>query len=258
MRSESCIGRDRKKEMKTTLNKIREHLPCTSGWEKLLRSLNKTKADDEPISIVQIIDSNGLDDALWCFRAVIGRDREIRQYMVWCARQVQHLMTDPRSLNALDVAERFANGLATQEELAAAKAAGDAAWDAAGAAAWASGDAALAARNAALAAVRAATMPAEDVAGDASWTAIGSAEDVALAARDAAWTARDAAWTAALAAARAAKAAGAAGDAVWTSARDAQEKKLRELCVLCDQNPEWEYDRNKYESAITISKGQLE
>jgi len=55
---------------------------------------------------------------------------------VWCARQVQHLMTDKRSLDAIDVAERFANGLATENELdiawaAARAAAGDAAWDAA-------------------------------------------------------------------------------------------------------------------------------
>ena len=38
-------------------------------------------------------------------------------------------MTDERSLNALDVAERYADGLANNEEL-------DAAWDAARAAAW--------------------------------------------------------------------------------------------------------------------------
>jgi len=35
--------------MKTTLNKIREHNPCRESWEMLLSSLNKTKADDEPI-----------------------------------------------------------------------------------------------------------------------------------------------------------------------------------------------------------------
>ena len=106
--------------MKTTLNKIREHKPCTSGWEKLLSYLGKTKADDEPLAITTILDSNGLDDALWCLRAVEGYDREIRLYAVWCARQVQHLLTDQRSLDALDVAERYANGQDTEKEMDAA------------------------------------------------------------------------------------------------------------------------------------------
>ena len=130
--------------MNTTLNAIREHCPCTEGWAKLLRHLGKTQADDEPLSIVTILDSNGLDDALWCLRAVDGHDREIRLFAVWCARQVQHLMTDPRSLAALDVAEKHAHGKATDAELRAASdaawaasraAASDAAWDAAWAAA---------------------------------------------------------------------------------------------------------------------------
>jgi hypothetical protein len=44
-------------------------------------------------------------------------------------------MTDERSIKALDVSERYANGLATDEELAAAwAAASDAAWEAARAA----------------------------------------------------------------------------------------------------------------------------
>ena len=118
--------------MKTTLNEIREHSPCHEGWAKLLKSLNKTKADDAPVSIIQVLDSNGLDDALWCLRAVKGHDKEIRLFAVWCARQVEHLMTDQRSKDALNIAEKFANGDATQEELAAARdAARDAAWDAA-------------------------------------------------------------------------------------------------------------------------------
>ena len=60
-------------------------------------------------------------------------------------------MTDERSRNALNVAERYANGQATDEEFAAAWAAWaawDAAWDAARAAAWAARDAARAARDA--------------------------------------------------------------------------------------------------------------
>jgi len=49
-------------------------------------------------------------------------------FAVRCAREVQHLMTDERSLRALDVAERFAFGRASVEDLAAARAA---AWAAA-------------------------------------------------------------------------------------------------------------------------------
>ena len=84
----------------TTLNKIREQYPCADGWAKLLRHLNKTQADDEPLALGTILDSNGLDDALWCLRAVDGHEREMRLYAVWCARQVQHLMA-PRSVVAL-------------------------------------------------------------------------------------------------------------------------------------------------------------
>jgi hypothetical protein len=149
--------------VKTTLNAIREHSPCADGWSKLLRHLNKTQADDEPLPLRVILDSNGLDDALWCLRAVPNCDREARLFAVWCARQVQHVMTDPRSIAALDVAERHANGDATDAELAAAR---DAAWDAADAAraaahaardaAWAAADAAWAAADAARAAAHAA------------------------------------------------------------------------------------------------------
>jgi hypothetical protein len=135
----------------TTMNAIRAHSPCADGWQKLLRHLGKTQADDEPLPITTILDSNGLDDALWCLRAVTGHDREIRLYAIWCARRVQYLMADPRSLAALDVAERYANGAATDNELdAAGAAARAAAWDAAGAAAGAAARAA--ARDAAWAA----------------------------------------------------------------------------------------------------------
>ena len=153
----------------TTLNKIREHGPCAEGWAKLLRYLGKTRADDEPLALATILDSNGIEDALWCLRAVSGWEREKRLYAVWCARQVQHLMADERSLQALDVAERYANGQATDAELDAARAAARAAaWDAARVAAW----------DAAWAAARAA---ARDAARAAAWAA----------ARAAAWAAQE-------------------------------------------------------------------
>ena len=176
--------------MKTTLNKIREHQPCTSGWEKLLSYLGKTKADDEPLSLVAILDSNGLDDAIWCLRAVAGRDREIRLFAVWCARQVQHVMTDQRSLDALDVAERYANGEATEKEMDAARSAAADATD------WA-----------ARAAARAAAADATD------WAARAAARAAARDAREAAWYA-----------------ARSARDTAWVEMGQIQEAELRRIC----------------------------
>jgi len=196
--------------MKTTLNKIRTKKPCAYGWKKLLAHFGKTQADDEALSIITILDSNGLDDALWCLRTVTGHDRELRLYAVWCARQVQHLMTDKRSLEALDVAERFANGLATADDLAAASAAARSAMAAAGSV-----------RGAAMAAAMAATAAAGAVR-DAASAAARSAMAAWSAAWDAAWSdAWTDAWDAAWGAAR-------------SAARDAQEKRLREVCAAID------------------------
>src|SRR4030065_2640175 len=118
----------------TTLNKIRAHGPGENGWLKLLKHLGKMEADDEPLLLLTVLNSNGAEDCLWCLRSVPEHDREWRLFAVWCARKAQQLMTDPRSTAALDVVERFANGEATAEELAAARVAAGAAWAAAKAA----------------------------------------------------------------------------------------------------------------------------
>lgn len=122
-------------ELVTTLNKIRACSPCVSGWKKLLLSLGKTEADDDPLPFHIILESNGLDDALWCCRSAPEFNNEWRLFAVWCARRVQHLMTDDRSIRALDVAENHAHGNATDKDLVMAwSAARSAAWYAAGAA----------------------------------------------------------------------------------------------------------------------------
>lgn len=140
----------------TTLNRIRDHGPCAEGWEKLLKGLGKTAADDEPLPFARIVEINGTDDALWCCRAEPQHAKEWRLFAVWCARQVQHLMTDTRSIAAIDVAERYAHGNATDDELAAARnGARAAAWNAAWAVAW------NAARDAASAAARDAARDAQ-------------------------------------------------------------------------------------------------
>jgi hypothetical protein len=174
----------------TTLNRIREHSPCAAGWQKLLAHLGKTKADDEPVPFTTILESNGLDDALWCCRAEPQHASLWRHFAVDCAETVRHLMADPRSVQALDVARRYANGQATEAELSAARAAAS--------------DAASAAYDAASALLVTLLVPAS-----AAWAAAyDAAYDAASAARTAAWAAAyDAAYDAASAARTAAWAA---------------------------------------------------
>jgi hypothetical protein len=223
-----------------TLATLRKYDACISGYNKLVCALQGKEfnperetyiryAHKDAIPLEFILNSNGLDDALWCLQCIPECQRDARLYAVWCARQVQHLMTDERSIAALDVSERFANGEATEAELDAARAAAWAASrDAAWAAAWAaSRDAAWgAARDASRDAARdAAWAAARDAAWDAAWAASrdaawDAARDASRdAARDAAWdAARDAAWDAAWAAAR---------DAAW----DAQKDIFAKMCV---------------------------
>lgn len=130
------------KPITTTLERIKACKPCEEQYKKLLEGLGKTKADDEPLPYAKILEINGLGYALWCLRAEPQHSNLWRLMAVRFAREVQHLMKDQRSINALDVAERHATGQATDEELEAARVAAVEAWAAtrslaAQAAAWA-------------------------------------------------------------------------------------------------------------------------
>lgn len=141
-------------------------------------------------------------------------DKTLRLFACFCARQIWPLLEDERSRNAVLVAEKFADGDATEDDLTAA-------WDAARAAERDAEQASAwdATRVAACAAARAAARAA-------AWDA------ACATARDAAWdAARDAAWAASWDASRAASWA-AAWDAARVAARGAalinQAKWLRE------------------------------
>ncbi|CFK56282.1 hypothetical protein ACOMWV_00120 [Burkholderia pseudomallei] len=167
-----------------TLAALREAGACYGGYNKLVRSIqgkafSMKDADreayihlrhDAEIPLLDILKSNGLDDALWVLHCILDADRDMRLFAVWCARQVEHLMEDQRSKDALNVAERFVNGEATDEERDAAR---NAAWDAARNVAW---DAAWSARKAARAAAWGA---ARGAAWDAVWAARCAAGDAA-------------------------------------------------------------------------------
>ena len=99
-----------------------------------------------------------------------------------CAATVKHLMKDPRSLKALEVAELYGLGIATEEELEVAgenaRAAAGAAWAAAWAAARAAAGAAWAAAGAARAAAWDAADAAADAADGAAWAAAADAAEL--------------------------------------------------------------------------------
>jgi hypothetical protein len=162
-----------------TLSAIKARRPCEEGWANLLAHLERIGHHAEEIPIRVILEANGIQDAIWALRADEQTEehrRKCRLFAVWCARQVQRL-TDHRSIKALDVAERHANGEATDEELYAAWAA---ALDACGEYAWTAGG---------RAARRAASQAALADAAEAAWYAyIQAAQaDAWQAGRAAAW-----------------------------------------------------------------------
>ena len=101
--------------MKTyTIEDIRDLQPCYDP--------NKWLPENWEGTVVDILDHPEIppQDKIWVVRNWID-DRTLRLFAVWCAREALKLISnpDPRSVEACNVAERFANGEATSGELAA-------------------------------------------------------------------------------------------------------------------------------------------
>ena len=121
--------------MNITLKDIRDLDPCYDPAKHL--------PEDWHGSLLDILNLKGPspEDKIWVVTGLLD-DKTKRLFIAWCAREALKLLEnpDPRSVAACDVAEKFALGKATEEELkgarAAARDAADAAWGAAWAAAW--------------------------------------------------------------------------------------------------------------------------
>ncbi len=163
---------------KITLQEIRELNPCYDPANYLPENWTGTVLD------ILNVNECPSKDRLWVvLREEFIDARTLRLFAVWCAREALKLVENPdaRSIDACNVAERYANGEATDEELSAARddawaaaraAAWDDAWAAARAAAWA------AARDDAWAAARAAAWAAS--AAWAAWAASAAARDAQI------------------------------------------------------------------------------
>lgn len=109
----------------TTLAAIRAAAPCESGWKKLLAALGKTKADNEPLDLLTVLNSNGLEDALWVMSFAMPDARLARHFQAWCAEQVLHIFeaVRPDDRRVRDQIEMLRRDDATKAERAAAMAA---------------------------------------------------------------------------------------------------------------------------------------
>ena len=90
------------------------HLACPEGYIWAMENC-KTMRD--------VWDTARPDWIVWvATRKGVLTDKELRLFACWCVRQVWDLLTDERSRTAVEVAERYANGEATAEELSSAMA----------------------------------------------------------------------------------------------------------------------------------------
>ncbi len=111
--------------MKTfTNNTIRSWSPCYDPAEKYPDEATQH-------TVITILDDENLShaDRIWVImRTDLVSEKLMRLFAVHCARTVVDKTTDERSINAINVAERFANGEANEADLSAAE---SAAWYAA-------------------------------------------------------------------------------------------------------------------------------
>ena len=201
-------------ETKISNRLIRRFKPCYDPFVIV-------KDEEEELPVKEWVNKYGTSapakDIIWLLlRKEFMSDRDMRFFAVWCARESLKLVKSPdiRSIEACNIAEKFANGEADGEELSAARAAAADA-DARAAAYAADADARAAATYAAAYAAAAADAAAADADAYAAAAAADARADAYAAAT---YAAADAAAADAYAAAADADAAAAAAYAAYAYA----------------------------------------
>jgi hypothetical protein len=200
-----------------TIQDIRSFRPCYDPSRHLPEDWSGTALDLLEHPTIPDVDK------VWLMRQPgVMTDKGLRLFAVNCARRAQtypkNYTPDPRTLAAIETVERFAEGLATVEELATAYAVARDAYaaNAADAAAYAAANAARAAADAAANAANAAAYAAANAAAYAANAAYAVARDAYAA--NAAYDAN-------------------AADAAANAAYDAERRKQVECLIVMTEKP---------------------
>ena len=151
--------------MTLTLQVIRDHKLCPSGWNTLTKSIGSDLTTE--LSIGDVLISNGLDDALWCLSYLVEPRVRVAAIMPAVKRVSVHI-DDKRVHDCIADIDTWLAGddtvdldAAEAASWSAAEAAEEASWSVAEAAVAAAQAAALRAEQAAQAASQAASWEAE-------------------------------------------------------------------------------------------------
>jgi hypothetical protein len=116
-------------KLTTTLNRIRACSPCTDGWKTLLTHMGPNHDPDAPINLLTVLESNGVQDMLWCLRATEQDSKPVAvELAVLFAESVLPIFEakfpdDDRPRKAIEAAQAYLRG----EDAACAACAADAA-----------------------------------------------------------------------------------------------------------------------------------
>ena len=115
----------------TTLNLLHKAEACTERYKVLLATLGANYPMDAEISLLTILETNGIDDALWALCATAENCEKVARFMAADFAELalvewdKHYPADRRPALAIQAARDFANGLIVREDLAAARSAAE-------------------------------------------------------------------------------------------------------------------------------------
>ena len=104
--------------MHTTLEEIKSYSLCESSYKKLLKGLNKTKSDSDPLTFRTIYNISGVDDLFWSIQ-VINKKKRVYTGALF-ADTVRHLTKDKRVHNCITMCFKYSRGEVTDVALQSA------------------------------------------------------------------------------------------------------------------------------------------